>query len=372
MNNDAQLRDETAHLWENFYGDTDGFAEAWNAASKEGFIRSGQTAQALMPVLRIFQHGRDKERTEVGGWGDIPERPRKSDEGEGQLSAMALDAEDTLRLRALVLHELLVSPFGEDVRRFRAEFTGGRLLDFSEAHDFIRGAAGECRAEVVGQGGLIRLADLGREWVWLDKDFCSFFGIEERTLRVKARSCLGRASRLAFVLAGRYGWSQGEGALFLLVGNVPAMSALRLRPPASTLSGAFRFDSRNTLPLTIQVMPWMSPNKVARYLREWQRAAWVGKTKEASEVCLEVLVFVLSEMHRRQTTEPTRSERREIFDLWKIRAEADATRAEKGGSPKPLPPTLKKDAGRLFAAANRTLHSLTASAQNKREKRRRG
>lgn len=351
------IKDQTFDLWDSFFeGEADLFEEAWAAVQSLSPARGGlpEIPQGMLFALRVYREGRGRERERQMAQGDLAERARASPPKEEGFSLPA-DPADTLRLRVMVQDEMLHCHFGERVWRFRADFTGGRVLTRSEADVFIQEAVRRARETPPSLGQTLMI---GREF---------YSGLLDAEVAAGERSCLGQAFRLARRLEGRYGWRLEQGVMFLFTADVPEMAPLRLRPNIDTLADALAFSSQGTTPIIIHVMPWVAPEKVARCLQAWQRASWVGKTKTAKVSGLKRLSFVLSEHHKRQARVLDQSARRSIFDSWLRTSEAEAHEEcvpslEEHTLPSPkddIPLSLKEDASRLFAEVERTLRLLT-------------
>lgn len=331
--------------------------EVWDKAVKHGDIQKCLTAiqpkdgrydvrdpavMRLIGKLEAYEKmivAQEDSSSTIGAEGKLPTRGK-------QVHIEPADTTDTLRLQALVLHELLISKIGEHVRQFRRQFTEGRVLSFAEADCCIENAiqqsqhAGKNPAQATG-------ARIDYEFHWR----------LERPLFVEEGSCLWSAAQLAPLLATRYEWRLSDAVMFLFTASVPAMPPLSMKTNAGSLEDAFLFSSVNTTPFTIKVMPWMSPAKVAHTLSTYQQDSWVGKAKAASEGSLRKLVFVLLEQHKRQLSELTTTERREIFGAWKKEREANNEKL-----------LAEENVSRLFAATDRTLLLLTTSSAKKKEK----
>jgi hypothetical protein len=204
-----------------------------------------------------------------------------------------------------------------EVRRFRQERLGGKLLTTEEAKEFLRGellreesddlhSPNELPwtwSDIVGD---MRLVELLEFVVPIEQ---SAVGSSQRML-FPYEGAIGRMysemeiaknySELCLYLAGIFPWHPYDTALFLLTGKRPEVVPLEL------------FYNRYRRVFTLNFAPWISEKTIRKAYRKCQRVVQGGDNRRMQERTLAVMRFVTEHTD----DEGKRSTWSQLTDLW--------------------------------------------------------
>src|SRR5215204_548048 len=184
-----------------------------------------------------------------------------------------------------------------EVRRFRQERLGGKLLSAEEAEvflrgEYLRGAPDDLRSlsaleqDFIARLGLMGLEELLEFVVPIDR---SPVGLSQRLLfpyeYVRGRMYSGKKiaknySELCLYLTAVFPWHPYDAARFLLTGKRPEVVPLELS------------YNRNSRVFTLNFAPWISEKTLRKAYRKCQNVVQGGDNRRMKERTLAVMRFV--------------------------------------------------------------------------------
>ncbi len=170
------------------------------------------------------------------------------------------------------------------VRRFRETFLEDRFLSEAEADLFVRT---QKRALFFGsQQDALRLQDHGAATLRIHGQTL------DRTTQAHAVEDLWK---LAQMLAKTYYWEELDALWFILTGQAPHLSPLRV---TATQSGWKERYLPMTARITVEADVWVEAKSVRRAFQDAQRHVLGGDTRPLSDRTVEVVKFVARRMRR--------------------------------------------------------------------------
>jgi len=217
---------------------------------------------------------------------------REPERGAPEKVAVTLPERVTKRAEALTEVCATLCTDHPEVRQFRLEYLGDRLLSDEEAHAFLDGRGGP-----YGTDKAARKNTPARKWQF-----------EQRRGPFQTPLDMQLLLRLAEKLSRFYPWEQGDALWFVLTGNAPPVRALDVTITAPLFATPSSYVP-STARIAVTAHAWVGAEQAERAFRDAKRQLLGGDTSSPRDKrTLEVVKFVARRIreHPKETWEQRR------------------------------------------------------------------